>query len=136
RAMVTIAVNRRHEASATLVARTTSDRALLRSFLERDRLWAAYAICDLDDREFKRTRWAGAFAGSDLVAVALEYAGTTPQPLFLMGRPDGLEMILRDVIRPRAAYVAAMPDVLPVVARHYRIDPGPQMVRMWVDRTT
>ena len=29
-----------------------------------------------------------------------------------MGRPDGIEAILRDVIRPRAAYVAALPDAL------------------------
>jgi ribosomal protein S18 acetylase RimI-like enzyme len=134
--MVTIAVNRRRESSASIVARTTSDRGLLRSFLEQDRLWAAYAICDLDDREFRRTRWAGAFAGRDLVAVGLEYAGTTPQPLFLMGRADGIEVILRDVLRPRAAYVAALPDIVPAVARHYRVDTGPPMVRMWVDRST
>ena len=44
--------------------------------------------------------------------------------------------ILRDVIRPRAAYVAALSETLPAVAGSYRIDPGPQMVRMWVDRTT
>jgi ribosomal protein S18 acetylase RimI-like enzyme len=134
--MVTIAVTRRGESGDALVARTTTDRALLRTFLERDRLWAAYAICDLDDREFRRTRWAGAFAGGDLVAVALEYAGTTPQPLFLMGRTEGLDTILRDVIRPRAAYVAALDETLPTVAHHYRVDPGPAMVRMWVDRST
>ena len=37
-------------------------------------------------------------------------------------------------MRPRAAYVAALPDVLPAVEASYRLDPGPQMVRMWVDR--
>ena len=40
-----------------LAVRATEDRALLRAFLERDRLYAAYALCDLDDREFARTRW-------------------------------------------------------------------------------
>ena len=132
--MATAAISRRE--SGSLVARTTTDRVLLRSFLERDRLWAAYAICDLDDREFRRTRWAAAFDGRELVAVGLEYAGTTPQPLFLMGRPDGVDAILRDVVRLRAAYVAALPELLPTIARHYRLDPGPAMVRMWVDRST
>lgn len=133
--MATIAITRRRDRGA-IVARTTTDRALLRTFLERDRLFAAYAICDLDDHEFRRTRWGGAFAGDDLVAVALEYAGVTPQPLFIMGRPDGIATILRDVVRPRAAYVAALPDAVAAVATLYRVDPGPEMVRMWVDRST
>lgn len=133
--MASIAVSRRREPRA-IVARGVTDRALLRTFLDRDRTWAAYAICDLDDREFKRTRWAGAFDGGDVVALALEYAGLTPQPLFVMGRTDGIDVILRDVIRPRAAYVAALHEALPAVEAHYQVDRGVDMVRMWVDRTT
>lgn len=130
--MATMAVERRAAPSV----RMTTDRHLLRDFLERDRLFAAYAICDLEDREFGRTRWGIATEGSDVVAVALEYGGLTPQPLFVMGRDDGVAAILRDIIRPRIAYVAARESSLPAVGQHYRIDPGPQMVRMWVDRTT
>jgi RimJ/RimL family protein N-acetyltransferase len=117
-----------------LAIRAVSDRGELRSFLETDRLFAAYAICDLEDREFGKTRWGGAFDGERLVALALEYTGLTPQPLFAMGRTDGIEAILRDIVRPRAAYVAVLPDALPAVETVYRVDPGPQMVRMWVDR--
>lgn len=51
-----------------------------------------------------------------------------------MGRADGIAAILRDVIRPRAAYIAAATPMLPAVEAYYRVDPGPQMVRMWVDR--
>jgi RimJ/RimL family protein N-acetyltransferase len=120
--------------SRVLAVRAVTDRGLLRAFLERDRLFAAYAICDLEDREFARTRWGGAFEGERLVAVALEYSGLTPQPLFVTGSPDGIEAILRDVVRPRAAYVAALSDAIPAVEAVYRLDPGPSMVRMWVDR--
>jgi ribosomal protein S18 acetylase RimI-like enzyme len=130
-AAVTIAGRRDRGA---VVARPITDRALLRAFLEHDRLFAAYAICDLEDREWNRTRWGAAFAGDDLVAIALEYAGPTPQPLFVMGRNDGISIILRDLIRPRAAYVAALLEALPGVSSQYRVDPGPPMVRMWVDR--
>jgi GNAT superfamily N-acetyltransferase len=115
--------------------RPTSDRAALRAFLERDRLFAAYAICDLDDREFHRTRWGGAFEGDRLVALAMEYVGFAPQPLFVMGDPDGVTAVLRGVIRPRAAYVASLGAQLPAVERVYRLGAGPAMVRMWVDRT-
>ena len=130
--MASVATTSRRARS--LATRSVTDRRQLRDFLETDRLLAAYAICDLEDREFGKTRWGGAFEGDRLVALALEYSGITPQPLFVMGRHDGIEAILRDVIRPRAAYVAALPDALPAVEASYRLDPGPQMVRMWVDR--
>jgi ribosomal protein S18 acetylase RimI-like enzyme len=128
--MASIAVGHRSAA----VARPTTDRALLRGFLEHDRLYAAYAICDLEEREFGRTRWGAAFDRDELIAVGLEYSGPTPQPLFVMGRTDGISAVLRDVIRPRAAYIAARPVMLPSIEAHYRVDAGPQMIRMWVDR--
>lgn len=128
--MATVAIGRR---SAT-VARQTMDRALLHAFLAQDRLYAAYAICDLEEREFGRTRWGAAWDGDELVAVGLEYTGPTPQPVFVMGRGDGISAVLRDVIKPRTAYIAAQASMLPAVEAHYRVDPGPQMIRMWVDR--
>ena len=129
--MATIAVARAEHA---ITARTTSDRALLRGFLEQERLYAAYALCDLEDREYPRTRWAAAYDGEDVVAVGMEYSGLTPQPLFLMGSNAGIATILRDVLRPRAAYLAAKTEAMPAVETLYRVDPGPQMVRMGVDR--
>jgi ribosomal protein S18 acetylase RimI-like enzyme len=117
-----------------LAVRTVTDRAALRTFLETDRLFAAYAICDLEEREFAKTRWAGAYDGDRLVALGLEYTGLTPQPMFVMGKPEGIERILHEAIRPRSAYVAVLPEGLAAVETAYRLDPGPQMVRMFVDR--
>jgi RimJ/RimL family protein N-acetyltransferase len=128
--MATVAIGRRH---ATF-ARQTTDRNALHAFLAQDRLYAAYAICDLEDREFARTRWGAAFDGEDMVAVGLEYLGPTPQPLFVMGSTDGIAAVLRDVIKPRAAYIATRPDMVEAIEPYYRIDAGPQMLRMWVDR--
>jgi len=129
-ASVATARSRTHGISTRVI----TDRAELRQFLETDRLLAAYALCDLEDREFGKTRWGGAFDGNRLVSLALENSGLTPQPLFVMGSSDGIEAVLRDVVRPRAAYVAVLPDALEAVQASYRLDPGPQMVRMWVDR--
>ena len=131
--MASVAIPGRR-AQGALTVQTTQDRTLLREFLEGNRLFSAYALCDLEDREFSRTRWGAAFDGDEMVAVALEYSGMTPQPMFVMGRDDGIEAILRDVIRPRAAYVAALTENLPAVQAQYRVDPGPPMVRMYVDR--
>jgi ribosomal protein S18 acetylase RimI-like enzyme len=131
--MAGVAITSRR-ARGALTVKATTDRAQIRVFLEQDRLFAAYALCDLEEREFGRTRWGAAFQADKMVAIVLEYSGMTPQPMFVMGREDGIDAILRDLIRPRAAYLAALPENMAAVKTHYRMDPGPQMVRMWVDR--
>ena len=117
----------------TILAQETTDRAMLHAFLETDRLYAAYALCDLDDREFLRTRWGVALAGGHPIAVALQYAGYAPQPIFVMGENAGIEAILAGVIKPRTAYVAARPENLVAISAAYRVESGPSMYRMWVD---
>jgi len=112
----------------------TRDRTLLRRFLEQDRLRAAYAICDLEEREFAKSKWGIATQGGETIAVVLEYGGLTPQPLFVMGDGDSIAAILRDVIRPRLVYLATDEALLPSVERVYKVDAGPQMLRMYVDR--
>jgi ribosomal protein S18 acetylase RimI-like enzyme len=129
--MASVAISRR---ASTVTTSATTDRALLRAFMDRDILYAAYAICDLDDREFARTRWGAAWSGGSIVALVMEYSGASPQPLFAMGREDGIVAVLRDVIRPRLAFIASLPAAVPAIGSVYRLDAGPQMVRMWVDR--
>ncbi len=119
-----------------LEIRQTRDRELLREFLDSDRLFAAYALCDLDDREFGRTRWGVALDHGRPVSVVMEYTGLSPQPLFVMGDRAGVVGALRDVIRPRTAYLAARPELLSAAASVYKVSDGPPMVRMWVDRSS
>jgi hypothetical protein len=131
--MATVALDR---AGTRLVAETTTDRELIRAFLNRDRIYAAYALADLEDRDTGRARWGVARQDDEVVALVLEYGGPSPQPLFIAGSDDGIDAILREVIRPSIAYVACLPANLAGVERRYRLEPGPQMVRMWVDRNT
>jgi len=131
--MATVALER---GAARVVAEPTTDRELIRSFLERDRIFAAYALADLEERDTGRAKWGIARAGDEVVSLVLEYGGPAPQPLFIAGRDDGIELILRDVIRPSIAYVACLPASQPAVERRYRLEPGPQMVRMWLDRAS
>jgi ribosomal protein S18 acetylase RimI-like enzyme len=131
--MATVALDR---AQAKPIAESTTDVELIRSFLERDRIFAAYALADLEDRDSGRARWGIARAGDEVVSLVLEYGGPSPQPLFIAGRDDGIEAILRDVIRPAIAYLAYLPASERAVASRYRVEPGPPMVRMWVDRSS
>jgi ribosomal protein S18 acetylase RimI-like enzyme len=129
--MATVALDR---SAPRLAVGTSTDTALLRGFLERDRLFSAYALSDLDDSDPGRSRWGVAREGTEVVALVLEYGGPSPQPLFVLGRDDGVEAVLRDVIKPRIAYIAAQAENVAAVERRYRLEAGPPMVRMWVDR--
>jgi GNAT superfamily N-acetyltransferase len=117
-----------------LEATVTRDRRAIRAFLERDRLYAGYVLCALDDRPFNQSRWGIATRDGETVAVATESGGPIPQPVFVAGDPDGVDLLLRRVIRPWTAYIASLPELVPVVERYYDLDPGPGMVRMAVDR--
>ncbi len=117
-------------------ALATRDKGLLREFLSRDRLRAGYAVADLDEREFAKTHWGVAYEAGEPTAVVLEYGGLTPQPLFVMGDADGILAILRDVIRPRLAYLAADEALLAPIGAVYRVDPGPPMIRQAVNRAS
>ena len=134
--MASIARRAVNLADTAIAVGTTRDRALLRRFLERDRIRAAYALCDLDPREFGKTRWGIASRRGETVAVVLEYMGLTPQPMFVSGETEGIVEILREVIRPRLVYLAADAAHLPAIDSVYRIEPGPPMIRMVVDRHT
>ena len=122
--------------SSRLVVEASTDRDAIRAFLERDRLLGAYALADLEDRESSRARWGIAKANGEIVSLILEYGGPSPQPLYITGRDDGVDAILHEVIKPSIAYIACLPATLAAVERRYRVESGPQMVRMWVDRST
>ena len=77
-------------ASTRTRARPATERGEISAFLRRDRLYAAYALGDLDGPNRARVAWAMAYdeSGSP-TALAMHHEGLVPQPLFLMGAPDG-----------------------------------------------
>jgi ribosomal protein S18 acetylase RimI-like enzyme len=66
----------------------------------------------------------------------MEYRGISPQPVFAMGEPEGISAILRDVVRPRIAYLGAKQAAFRGVRQHYRLDAPAPMLRMVVERDT
>src|SRR5262249_56064028 len=112
------------------------DRELMRRVRGGGRLLAACGLAGLEDRDPARAKWGIARAGEEVVSLVLEYGGPAPQPLFIAGRDDGIEAILRDVIRPAIAYVACLPANQAVVERRHRLQPGPPMGPRWCGPTS
>ena len=123
--------------SSRLRARAVSDRDQIAAFLRRDRIYAAYALGDLDGPNRARVAWAMAHddAGSP-TALAMHHEGLVPQPLFLMGASDGCRAILDSVIKPRDAYLQATELHEAALTDLYELDAPVVMLRMSVDRRT
>jgi GNAT superfamily N-acetyltransferase len=124
-------------ASSRLRARAVSDRGEIAAFLRRDRIYAAYALGDLDGPNRARVAWGMAHddAGRP-TALAMHHEGLVPQPLFLMGAPDGCRAILDSVIKPRDAYLQATELHEAALGDLYELDAPVVMLRMAVDRRT
>jgi ribosomal protein S18 acetylase RimI-like enzyme len=122
-------------ARAETRARTVTDRAEIAAFLQTDRRYAAYALGDLDGPQRHRVAWAMAYdEGGEPIALGSHHEGLVPQPLFLMGDPDGCAAILESVIRPRDAYFVSTAAHEAAISGHYNLDPPVAMLRMVVDR--
>lgn len=116
-------------------AHAVSDRDEIAAFLRRDRLYAAYALGELDGPGRNRVAWGMAYDGAGrAAALVMHHEGLVPQPLLLVGAPDGCRAILDRVIKPRDAYMQGTELHEAAVRDLYELDVPVRMLRMAVDR--
>jgi ribosomal protein S18 acetylase RimI-like enzyme len=118
-------------------ARAVSDREELAAFLRADRRYAAYALGDLDGPNRARVAWGMAYdeAGRP-TALVMHHEGLVPQPLFLMGAPDGCRAVLESVLKPRDAYLQGTELHEAALRDLYELDAPLLMLRMVTDRAS
>ena len=118
-------------------ARAVSDRDEISAYLRTDRLYAAYALGDLDGPNRSRVAWGMAHDGAGRpTALVMHHEGLVPQPLFLMGAPEGCRAILESVLKPRDAYLQGTEVHEMAIRDLYELERPIEMLRMAVDRTT
>jgi ribosomal protein S18 acetylase RimI-like enzyme len=86
------------------MAMKLTETSAIRAFLETDRLYAGYAIGDLEPGLFEQCEWYG-LGGGSLEALVLVFHGFRPPVLFLMGDEDVLAQFLPDVEIPAEVYL-------------------------------
>jgi len=100
------------------------------AFLQQDRIYAAYAIGDLEPSLFAQCQWFMAEDNGEIRALALFFTGLDPPALFTMGDTDGVAAILDSALRPRRAYFTCRAEHLPVAEAYYALDEVEEMFRM------
>lgn len=104
-----------------------TDKSQILAYLETDRLYAAYAVGDLEPELFAHCAWFGAEREGRLRALALHYGGLGFPVVFLMGDANGLRAIFEDALHIKQAYFACRQEHLLVMCDFYEWGPAP----MW-----
>jgi ribosomal protein S18 acetylase RimI-like enzyme len=115
--------------------RQLTDRAEILAYLETDRLYAAYAIGDLEPGMYEHCTWGGAEKAGRLQALILHYRGLEPPPLFLVGDAAGLRAVLEETLCPDRVYLTCREEHLPLTRDFYDWDQTIPMWRMMLQST-
>jgi len=105
-----------------------TDKARILTFLETDRLYAGYAVGDLEPRLFAQSTWVGAEETGRLQALILNFSGLKQPALFLMGDVNGLRAILENTRCPEHAYITCRTEHLAMTHDFYRWN---RTIPMW-----
>jgi len=119
--------------SPRYLVRNSSDKAEIAAFLNCDRLYAAYALCDLDEAYFDSCHW---FLTSDsrgeICGLVMEFGRLEPTVLFLMGEPETARAPLERALTPAFVQITAKPEHLASLSKRYRLRHVRDMIRMVV----
>lgn len=99
--------------------RLTTDEQELYAFLQRDPIYAAYAIGDLEPALFAQCTWRLAEDRDGPAALAMFYWGLEPPVLLTMGAAEGVEAIFREAALPDQVYMNAQVAHLPIFQSSY-----------------
>jgi RimJ/RimL family protein N-acetyltransferase len=113
--------------------RELDDKGEILGWLQADRLYAAYAIGDLEPALFAQSRFVGAQAPDKSRALALHFRGLKMPVLFLMGHPEGLRALLKEAQLPERAYLTCRAEHISMVHDLYTWEKAIPMWRMVVE---
>lgn len=111
-----------------------TDKSRLFSFLEKDRVWAGYAICDLEDELFPFCDWYIAIENNNVIALCLHFKGLKLPTQITVGNPLGVKKILEAVDAPKIMYAHIPLTHREAVEKFYSFSQLILMKRMAVSR--
>jgi ribosomal protein S18 acetylase RimI-like enzyme len=109
------------------------DPAEIRTVLETDRTWTAYALGDLAPGYFEDSAWYRAPGGAP--ALALLYQAFATPVLFTLGPPEAVRTLLDEIGDQPSMYLSIRPDILPLIKARYDVHNEMPTWRMLLDRT-
>jgi ribosomal protein S18 acetylase RimI-like enzyme len=105
----------------------TTDLQRIRTALERDRTWSAYAIGDLDPERLSECSWYA--PAGDSAALVLLYRGFLPPILFAIGDPAVLSLVFAELDTAKVS-LQLLPEAIDALSPAYKPTDTKPMWRM------
>jgi ribosomal protein S18 acetylase RimI-like enzyme len=113
-----------------------SERGKIASFLQQDRIWAGYAICDLEDKLFPLCEWHSTREDDKISSLCLYFKGLDIPTQITFGDPTGIGKILQSIDSPERAYLHIPAGHREIVERFFSFKEINEMGRMWINKDT
>jgi len=104
------------------------------AFLKNDRIWAGYAICDLEPNLFSSCEWHAAYSNEKIISLCLYFKGFETPTQITFGNELGISKILERIDAPKNVYAHFLPTHKKVLAKYYIFDKLKQMKRMAITK--
>lgn len=126
---------RRDDTRALYAIEQLTDRDVIRSMLDSDRAYAAYAIAQLDSRLFDQSEWYHT-KGPDGDALVLHSRSGLGRALFASGDPEGVDAILSLHPGPRFSFGSLRLEHRRAIEKYFIFTRQQSMLRMSVSSAT
>jgi len=115
--------------SQEILVQREDDKEKILAFLEKDRVWAGYAICDLEPKMFSQCEWYAAFSNGKIISLCLHFKGFETLTQITFGNNLGINKIL-EKIAPKKVYAHFLPTHKEALSLYYTFERLRLMKRM------
>jgi ribosomal protein S18 acetylase RimI-like enzyme len=122
--------------SQEISVRREEDKQRILAFLEKDRVWSGYAICDLEHALFSLCEWHTAYSNGKIISLCLYFKGFETPTQITFGNDLGMSKILENIDTPKHVYAHFLPAHKKVLTKYYGFDKLKLMKRMAITKET
>lgn len=116
--------------SQKISVRKEDDKEKILAFLKKDRVWAGYAICDLEPELFSQCEWHAAYSNQRIVSLCLYFKGFEKPTQITFGSDLGIGKILEEISAPKHVHAHFLPAHKKILTTYYSFDKLKLMKRM------
>jgi len=116
--------------SPEILVRKEDNKERILAFLEKDRVWDGYAICDLEPKLFRLCEWYTAYSGGKIISLCMYFKGFETPTQITFGDDSGLGKIFEEIDTPKRVHAHLLPTHKQILSKHYRLTKLKLMKRM------
>lgn len=113
-----------------LSVRREDNKEKILALLENDKIWAGYAICDLEPKLFSLCKWHAAHSNEESISLLLTFKGFEALTQITFGNAQGIDKILEKIHAQEHTHLHFLSAHKKALTKYYTIEKLKIMKRM------